>query len=321
MRIEISVRAVDRGTARLDPPAVALTRIGLVERVVAAGPATEIAVFPDLRAVARLNTRLNSYALRGLGSRLSARLGKGREFDRLREYVRGDDFRDMAWKASARHRKLIVKEYRLDRSQDVLLCLDSGHRMAARVAQLTKLDHAVNGAVLLGYACNRMEDRIGVLSFASSVTAGPRQGKGSVHLRRLTEFAAATRVGFLHTDYPALASHLRRALRHRTLVVVFTALAEMEHEPLLRAARAVCPPHLLLLLVLDDPDLRAAAAFRPAEKRDLCRTLVAHEILAARSATIHELRALGALVVESRPTDVGLDAVNAYIDVKRRQLL
>ena len=81
------------------------------------------------------------------------------------------------------------------------------------------------------------------------------------------------------------------------------------------------PPQLLLFMVLDDPDLRAAARLRPSDKGELCRTLVAQELLTTRAATIHELRSLGALVVESTPTDVGLDAVNAYVDVKRRQLL
>ena len=142
------------------------------------GPPPRSSVIPDLRAVGRLHAQLNRFALRGYGTRLSARLGKGREFDRLREYVRGDEFRDIAWKASARHDKLIVREYRLDRSQDVLLCLDAGHRMAARVAGLTRLDHAVNGAVLLSYGCNRMEDRVGLLSFAAAVTRGPRPGQG-----------------------------------------------------------------------------------------------------------------------------------------------
>jgi uncharacterized protein (DUF58 family) len=320
-RLEFNVRGVERGTAELPPLAVALSCWGLVERVLDAGAASEIAVFPDLRAVARINARLNNYALRGIGSRLSARLGKGREFDRLREYVRGDEYRDMAWKASARHGKLIVKEYRLDRSQDVLLCLDCGHRMAARVCGLSKLDHAVNGAVLLSYVCNRMEDRVGILSFTSAVTHGPHQGRGSAHLRRVSEFAATTRAGFVHSDYPALASALRRTLRHRALIVVFTALSELEHEPLLRAARAVSPPQLLLFMVLDDPDLGAAARLQPSNKAELCRTLVAQEFLTTRAATIRELRSLGALVVESTPTDVGLDAVNAYVDVKRRQLL
>lgn len=321
LRFELPVRPARRGHETLAPPAVALTALGLAERLVRPAVLAELSVVPDLRAVARLHRRLNQFALRGFGTRFSARLGKGREFDRLRDYVRGDDFRDVAWKASARHDKLIVREFRLDRSQDVLLCLDCGHRMAARVAGLTRLDHAVNGAVLLAYACNRMEDKVGLVSFAASVTAGPRPGRGAAHLRRATAFAGKTHAGYVHSDYLALAAELRRALRHRTLVVLFTALGDTDHEPLLRAVRSMAPPHLVLVAVLQDPDLEAAAALRPTDKRELSRALVARDLWSARQQAVRDLRRLGALVVESTPQDVGTDAMNAYIDVKRRQLL
>ena len=321
IRFDFRLRGTRRGRARVPPPVLAVTFHGLAERIVESGTPSEVSVIPDLRAVGRLHAKLNRFALRGYGTRISARLGKGREFDRLREYVRGDEFRDIAWKASARHDKLIVREHRLDRSQDVLLCLDAGHRMAARVAGLSKLDHAVNGAVLLSYGCNRLEDRVGLLSFAASVTRGPRQGRGSAHLRRITDFAAGVGAGYVHSDYLALASELRRALRHRTLVVIFTALSEMDPEPLLRAVRAVSPPHLVLVAVLQDPDLEAAARLLPADKPELCRTLVAQDLWHVREHTVRELRRLGALVVESTPQDVGTEAMNAYIDVKRRQLL
>jgi len=321
LRLDLRVRGLRRGRARLAPPVLAATFHGLVERIVEAGSPSELTVIPDLRAVGRLHARLNRFALRGYGARMSARLGKGREFDRLRDYVHGDDFRDVAWKATARHGKLIVREYRLDRSQDVLLCLDCGHRMAARVAGLSKLDHAVNGAVLLSYACNRLEDRVGVVSFAASVTRGPRPGKGASHLNRITDFAAGVDAGYVHSDYLTLASELRRALRHRTLVVVFTALGEMDAAPLLRAVKALSPPHLVLVAVLQDPDLRAAARLLPADKPELCRGLVARDLWSEREHAVRELRRLGALVVESTPQDVGTDAMNAYIEIKRRQLL
>ena len=96
--------------------------MGLVERVSAVAPAAELTVVPDLRGGARACTSGSTASpCAASATRISARLGKGREFDRLREYVPGDEFRDIAWKASARHGKLIVREYRLDRSQDVLL--------------------------------------------------------------------------------------------------------------------------------------------------------------------------------------------------------
>jgi len=329
----LPVRAVRRGSATLPPPWVALGLLGWaggwVERVVAAVPAgkagggTELAVLPSLRAVARMRARLDRAFLVGLGSRASPRLGKGRDFERLREYVLGDDFRDLAWKASARHGKLITREYRLDRSQDVLVAIDCGHRMAARVAHLTRLDHAVNAAVLLASVAHRMEDRVGVLAFADGVERGLGQGRGAAHMAAITAFAARVAGGERHTDYLALAAHLRRRSRSRMLILLFTVLPELDSErTLARAVGLLVPQHLPFVVVLSDPDLEATAVdLLPADKPELCRTLVASDLWLERRRTIAELRRRGALVVEAPPGDAGIEAVNGYLEVKRRQLL
>lgn len=319
--LELPVRPVARGQAVLEPPFVAASLWGFAERISPAGERAEVAVLPDLRSVGGLHEKLNRFVLRGLGARSSPRLGKGREFDRLREYVRGDEFRDIAWRASARHGKLITREFRLDRSQDVVVCLDRGHRMAARVAGLSRLDHAVNAAVLLGYVCNRMEDRIGLVSFATDVTTGVEPGRGAPHLRRLTAQAAAVRGEFVHTDYRALAADLRRRRTRRALVVIMTALPEIESDALAEAVRTLVPRHLPLVVVLDDPALRAQAGVHPGTRSELARVLVARDVVSAREHTLREARRLGALVVQTSPGESGAAAMNAYIDVKRRQLL
>lgn len=310
-----------RGREEICAPYFAATFWGLVERRLQGGVPAQLSVFPDLRSVRKLHAMLNQFTLRGLGNRMSARLGKGREFDRLREYVTGDEFRDISWKASARHGKLITREHRLDRSQDILIGLDLGHRMAARVGPLTRLDHAVNAAATLAYVCNRMEDRTALVSFAADTTVGPGPARGATHLARATEFAAAQHAEFLHTDYPGMAVAIRRLVRRRGLVVLFTAVPEHEPDQLLRAVRMMSPPHLVLVISLLDPNLAAVARFRPSGPDELCRTLVAQDLVFGRERTVRELRSLGAMVVETLPGDAGIEAMNAYIEVKRRQLL
>ena len=331
LSLEARVRAVARGGAPVAPPAIAATISGWAERIGVAEPAgedgvesedTHLTVLPNLKAVRRLRSRLDRLFLHGLGTRAAPTLGKGRDFDRLREYVLGDDLRDVDWKATARHRKLITREYRLDRSQDVLLCLDRGHRMAARVAHVTRLDHAVNAAVLLASVCNRMEDRFGVLAFDNDVEQGLGQGRGSGHLRKLTAYTAGVMPQDLHTDYLTLGAHVRRRLHSRALVLLITALPELdEGGTLVRAVDTLIPQHLPVVIVFADPGLAAAADFQPSDKPELCRTLVARDLWIERRRTLAELRRRGALVVETAPGDAGIEAVNSYLDVKRRQLL
>ena len=320
--VELHPRGITRGTATVEPLAIAATMFGLVERIVSAGERSTVHVLPNLHAVARMHQRLNTFALRSLGARQSPRVGKGRDFDRLRDYVRDDDYRDIAWKASARHGRLIVREFRTERSQDILLCLDRGHRMAARVEQVTRLDHAVNASVLISYVCNRMEDKTGIVAFDTEVDKGLPGGRGAAHLRAITAYVTQLEAAYRHTDYLALAASLRRRLRHRTLILILTVLPEREERfDLLRAVDMLAPQHLPLFVTLTDRDLRAQAELLPSNRDELSRTLVARDLWLGRAELTRELRARGAMVVESTAVDWGVDAVNAYIDIKRRQML
>jgi uncharacterized protein (DUF58 family) len=320
--IELQVRGIARGTATIDPLYVAATTGGLIERIVPAGEPTVVHVLPNLHAVGRMHKKLNDFALRSLGARTAPRIGKGRDFDRLRDYVLDDDYRDVAWRASARHGRLIVREFRMERSQEILLCLDRGHRMAARVEQITRLDHAVNASVLISYICNRMEDKIGILSFDTAADKGLPMQRGSAQLRAITAYVSQIEAEYRHTDYLALAANLRRRLHHRTLILILTVLPEREERhDLLRAVDMLAPQHLPLFVVLTDRDLRAQAELLPANHDELSRTLVARDLWLGHTELTRELRSRGAMVVDSTAADWGVDAVNAYIDVKRRQLL
>lgn len=322
LSIDLQARGISRGTAAVEPLYLGATMRGLVERITAAGEASTVHVLPNLRAVSRMHKKLNDYALRSLGARTAPRIGKGRDFDRLRDYVLDDDYRDIAWRASARHGRLIVREFRMERSQDILLCIDEGHRMAARVEQITRLDHAVNAAVLISYICNRMEDNLGILSFDTEIDKGLLAGRGAGHLRAITAYVSQLEAEYRHTDYLGLAASLRRRLHHRTLILILTVLPEREERfDLLRAVDLLAPQHLPLFVTLTDRDLEAQANILPADRDELARTLVARDLTLGRTELTRELRSRGAMVVESTAVDWGVDAVNAYIEVKRRQLL
>jgi uncharacterized protein (DUF58 family) len=322
LEVKFPVRSIARGSAALEAPYLAISKWGFVERILQTGEKTQLTVLPNLRAVKRMHQQLNQYILRGMGNRIAPKQGKGREFDRLREYVRDDDYRDIAWKASARHTQLIVREFRLDRSQDILICVDQGHRMAARSEHVTKVDHAVNASVVISYICNRMEDRVGILSFGAEVHRGIQQGRGPEHLRQITSFAAGINAEYIHTDYTALAIHLRRRLRRRTLILIMTDLPEGRGIfPLVKAVRMLTPQHLPLVAVMSDPAMKAAAGFVPANHPELCRSLVAREMVHERQQAMKELRSFGAMVIDTTPEQIGVEAINAYLDVKRRQVL
>jgi uncharacterized protein (DUF58 family) len=176
--------------------------------------------------------------------------------------------------------------------------------------------------VLLAYICNRFEDKTGVLSFDTAPDKGLPTARGMAHLRAITAYTSELEARYRETDYLALAAGLRKRLHHRTLILIMTVLPEREERhDLLRAVDMLAGQHLPLFITISDRDLRAAADTLPADREELSRTLVARDLWLGRVETVRELRARGALVVETTAEDAGIDAVNAYISVKKRQLL
>jgi len=321
-RVEWPVFPRMRGRASLENPVAAITELGFLEKTmeVRASP-SEIRVAPNLKDIRRVSGDLERFVLRGFGARAAARLGKGRDFDRLRDYVPGDDMRDIAWKVSARRSRLTVREYRLDRSQEIVICVDRGLRMSTRVGSLSRLDHAVQAALLLAYACHRMEDNTSAVSFAAQTRIEAASGRGSTQLRRMLQFAVGASETNEPSDYLALAAHLRARIRHRSLMVILTSLPDADSESLLRGLKLLSPQHLPLLIVLQDLPLEAAASGVPESKEALFKTLAARDMVNRRREILREARSRGAMVVETTPSDAGFAAINAYLEVKRRQTL
>lgn len=321
-RVEWPVVPRMRGRASLVSPVAAITEFGFVERKVEVqASASEIRVAPSLKDLRRVSGDLERFVLRGFGARAAARLGKGRDFDRLRDYVPGDDMRDIAWKVSARRSRLTVREYRLDRSQEIVICVDRGLRMSTRVGSLSRLDHAVHAALLLAYACQRMEDNTSAVSFAAQARIEASSGRGNTQLRRMLQFAVGAAETNEASDYLALAAHLRARIRHRSLIVILTSLPDADSESLLRGLKLLAPQHLPLLIVLQDLSLEAAASSVPESREALYKALAARDLVNRRREILQEARARGAMVVETTPSDAGFAAINAYLEVKRRQSL
>jgi uncharacterized protein (DUF58 family) len=202
-----------------------------------------------------------------------------------------------------------------------VICVDRGLRMSTRVGALSRLDHAVHAALLLSYACHRMEDNTSAVSFASDARIEAPSGRGNTQLRRMLRFAVGASETNEASDYLALAAHLRARVRHRSLIVILTSLPDADSESLLRGLKLLSPQHLPLLIILQDLALDAVASALPESKEALFQTLAARDLVNRRKEILQEARTRGAMVVETTPSNAGFAAINAYLEVKRRQIL
>ncbi|HLL85261.1 MAG TPA: DUF58 domain-containing protein, partial [Longimicrobium sp.] len=204
-----------------------------------------VAVYPDLRGASRLLLSGAALDLVNLGLRELRRDGRGSEFARLRDYAQGDSVREVDWKATARRGRPVTRVMESERSQTVLICVDAGRAMAARVDGLTKLDHAVNAALFLAFVAIRNGDRVGLVVFADGVKAFLAPQSGRSQYRKIVDALYTTKPSLTYVDHLELFRTLHARVTRRSLVCLFTDfLDEDQAMPLVQPLRRLARRHV-----------------------------------------------------------------------------
>jgi uncharacterized protein (DUF58 family) len=281
-----------------------------------------VTVVPNSRMAARLELLGRRAHLLRTGVNPRRQRGEGRTFESLREYVRGDDSRHIDWKATARRRKPIVREYEVERNQNVLLMVDAGRMMTARVGELTKLDYAVNAALLMAHAAVGQGDKVGLMLFAGEVLAYLPPRGGRRQLRQVLDLLATVEAGLVEPDYGLAFRYLAARRLQRALVPVFTDLVDARASGrLLAHVATLSPRHLPFLVAIADPTLEAYAESPPRGVDTVYRQAVARDLLHERAEALRQITARGGLALDVPPDKLSLAVVNRYLEVKQRGLL
>lgn len=283
--------------------------------------AQTVKVYPDIHAVTRDALQLAA-ANENAAQRVIRKVAEGREFESLREYRVGDDYRSIDWKASARKARTMVRQHRPERNQVVMLLIDCGRHMAGTVGKRRKLDHAIDAALRLARVSLQQGDKVGALAFATTVKAHVAPQSGVLGLRALAAALYEVEATLEESDYGA-AMELAFARQHRrALVVTFTDLLDREtSDVVLRWMLALRPRHLPMVASLLDEELQAAARAVPVAAHDAYVRQTAARLEDEYQRTAAQLRDAGAIVVRSPAAAFSAAAVNEYLRVKARGLL
>jgi uncharacterized protein (DUF58 family) len=248
--------------------------------------------------------------------------GIGREFESLREYRLGDEYRDICWTAAARRGKLVTRVYQVERSQTVWIVIDSGRLMRARVGGFSKLDHAVNSALSLAQVALYSGDRVGLVAYGRAIRQQLPAAKGSAHLRQLIEQLALVHEEVAEADHPHMAGRLLTDQKRRSLIVWLTDIAETAMTPeVIGAAAMMMPKHLVLFVVIGQPDLGELAAKRPQSETEMYQVAAAQEMVHRRELLLARLRERGALALEVNSGAISPALVDSYLQIKERNQL
>jgi uncharacterized protein (DUF58 family) len=323
VELSYTTRPVARGLYRFGVAVIRwLGPFGLLWRQRTISLNEEVPVYPNLLEVQKYDLLARRGLLQEMGLRNARYIGRGTEFESLREYQPDDDYRRINWKATARRGKPVTTQYETERSQRVIIMLDAGRMMMTRIGELTRLDTAVNSALLLCHVALKRGDRVGLLSFAEAVQgfAPPRAGRAQFH--RITEQLYDVRPQPIESDYRAAFTRLRSVLHGRALVVLFTDLNDPDvARSIARYMIGLARYHLPLCATLRDPAIDSAAQASPESGRELYRRVVAGRLLEERSLVLDQLSHSGVLTVDAMADRLTPTTINRYMELKERALL
>jgi uncharacterized protein (DUF58 family) len=299
-----------------------LSRWRLVWSQTRVGQPVAVKVYPNMR-------RAREAELRALGARsfVAARRksqwrGEGRDFESLRDYVLGDEMRHISWTATARRGRLVTRQYQMERDQTILIALDAGRLMTARIERETKLDSAVHAALALMSAAARAGDNAGLLVFGRRIQAYLPPKRGAEHLDAALEALHAIEPEMIEPSYSRAFEFIAANSRRRSLVVVITDLVDEEgSRELLSSLKLLRPRHLPLVVTIADRDLKAVVRESPENEREMFTQSVAEEIMHLREAALRLVESQGGLALDVTAAVLAPKLLETYLRVKERGML
>jgi uncharacterized protein (DUF58 family) len=320
--LALTYAAVRRGTSILDTLWVRWAGpFGLIWRQQQVPLNYSVDIVPDVRPARTEALRLFRRDM-PIGETVQLDVGTGAEFQALAEYRTGMDRRAIDWKRSAHHGTLLAKEFRIERNNDIVFAIDGGRLMSEPVGGLPKVDRAVSAALSAAFVALKLGDKVSLFGFDSRprVASGSVSGAGSFGI--FQQLAAKIDYSSEETNYTFALTTLGARLVRRSLVLVFTDLADpTSAELMLRSIQQLAQKHLILFVLMRDVELEELVAAAPDDAADVSRAVVAASLLRERKIVIARLQRLGVHVVEAPHERLGTDLVNAYLDLKKRDLL
>ena len=299
-----------------------LSRLGLVWRETRLGQPVAVKVYPNMR-------RAREAELKALGARSlvtahrkTSWRGEGREFESLRDYVRGDELRHVSWSATARRGKLVTRQYQIERDQMIIIAIDAGRLMTARIENETKLDSAVHATLALMSAAARGGDNAGIVVFGRRIKTYLPPKRGGEHMDAALEALHAVEPEMIEPSYARAFQFIAANCKRRALVVLLTDLVDEEgSKDLLTSLKLLRPRHLPLVVTISDRDLKAAVRDVPTTVPQLFTQSVAEEIMHQREAALRLVESQGGLALDVTAAALAPSLLEKYLQVKERGLL
>lgn len=321
--VRYELRPAERGEYTFgDVNAFLSSILGLVERRYIVPQEMSVPVYPSILQMKQLELRAFDRTTHHKGIKKIRRIGHSYEFEQIKNYVRGDDYRSINWKASSRRNTLMVNQYEDERAQQVYCIIDKSRAMRMPFEGLSLMDYAINTSLAISNIALQKYDRAGLITFSDKIGATIKADSKPTQLNKILMALYKEEERPLEANYELLYYAARKLINGRSLILLYTNFeSSYALERVLPILRRINTFHLLVVVFFENTEIRDFVEARVETLEDIYHQTIARKFLTEKSQMVQKLQQYGIQAILTRPEDLSINTVNKYLELKSRGLI
>jgi uncharacterized protein (DUF58 family) len=321
--IQYQLRPVKRGEYEFGKINVyAGSPVSFLQKRFRLGIDVSVPVYPSYLQMRKYQLMAISNRLSEVGVKKIRRIGHSMEFEQIKEYVPGDDYRTLNWKATARRGQLMVNHYTDEKSQQIYCVIDKGRVMKMPFEEISLLDYAINASLVLCNVALLKQDRAGLITFSEQLGTFLPADKKSTQMRAILEVLYNQKTRYLESDFERLYTQIRTKISQRSLIILFTNFESLSglHRQL-PYLRSIAQHHLLLVVFFENTELKKVVEKEATDIEGIYIKTIAEKFELEKKRIVKELQQYGIISILTAPQNVTVNTVNKYLELKARQVI
>jgi uncharacterized protein (DUF58 family) len=281
-----------------------------------------VPVYPSFLQMRKFELLAISNNLSDYGIKQIRKIGHSMEFEKIREYVKGDDYRTINWKATARKNNLMVNQYQDERSQHVYSLIDKGRLMKSPFEEMTLLDYAINAALVISNIAIKKGDKSGLITFSEKVNTLLAADSRGTQMQKIQEALYREQTNFLDSNFEMLNALISRKLSQRSLLLLYTNFeSQQSMRRQLKYIKAIAARHLVVVIFFENTELKKMLSITPTTTEEIYQKAIAEKFVFEKRLIARELKASGIQCVLTTPQKLTVDTINKYLELKMREMV
>ena len=321
--LSYNIRPVKRGVYNFGLINLILnTEIKLCNYRLISGSEAEVSVYPSIIDMKELELSAFNTLVHSGGVRKIRRIGHSYAFEQIRDYVKGDEFRTVNWKATGRRGKLMVNQYEDERSQQIICIIDQNRSMQLPFNKLSLLDYSINATLAISNIALKKEDKAGVIMFSHQSVNFVKPDKRKTQLKKILENLYASKETQLEPNFELLYSSIRSGINQRSLFFLFTNFeTSYALERALPILRRLSKFHLLVVVFFKNVAIEEISVAKANNLEEIYIQSLATQSLSKKIQLIQILKQHGIQSILCKPEDLSIEVANKYLELKARGLI